>query len=164
MPLSRKTMIRLALGPALLAATGALVFACSSSSNPAPLPTGNGTQGTVPLNEGEVVQPISPQEQAPYNADEVCASQCFTDFGSGATLLQALDDCNTEQCYGDEADDDTTEKSCSAIGTGAGQVSYGLPERDRCLARSCCAEAKACSGNAGCTSLASCIDRCQVKL
>lgn len=172
MPLSGKTKARVArlslFGVptliAVVAATGALVFACSSSSSPAPLTTGNGSGSGLPLNEGEVVQPISPQEQAPYNADEVCASQCFVDFPSGATLLQTLDDCNSDQCYADDADDNTTEKSCSAIGTGRGQISYGLPERDRCLARSCCAEAQACSANAACTSLASCIDRCQVKL
>ena len=165
MPLIDKSRARIALVPALFLAAGAVVFACSSSSDPAPLPTTNGgnTAG-VPLNEGEAVQPVSPQDQAPYNADEVCASQCFVDFADGAQLLQNLDDCNTEKCYGDEEDDNTAEASCSAIGSGAAQISYGLVERDRCLSRSCCAEAQACSKNAACTSLASCVERCQAKL
>lgn len=153
------------LVPAAFAAAGALVFACSSSE-PAPPggPSGTSPATASPLNEGEPVTPISPQEQAPYNADEVCASQCFVDFAGGAQLLQDLDDCNTEKCYGDDEDDNTAEGSCSAIGSGAAQITYGLVERDRCLARSCCAQAEACSKNAGCTSLASCIERCQAKL
>jgi hypothetical protein len=162
-------MKRSLVAAALAAALAAAAFACSSAE-PAggvvggPAPTAAPTS-TVP-NEGEPGIPISPEEQAPYNADEVCASQCAVDFastGPAAQLLQDLDDCNVEQCYGDEADDDPTTKSCAAIGAGAGQITYGLVERDRCLSRSCCAQAQACAGNAGCSSLASCIERCQVR-
>ena len=155
---------RFVVVPLALVSAGALVFACSSGGDIAPVPTGGGQGSTLPRNEDEVVTPISPQEQAPYNADEVCASQCFADFGGGAELLQALDDCNVEKCYADEDDDNTAEASCGAIGSGASQITYGLAERDRCLSRSCCAEATACSKNASCSSLASCIERCQVKL
>lgn len=155
---------------ALAAALAAAAFACSSAEptggalGAGPAPTASPTS-TVP-NEGEPVIPISPEEQALSNADEVCASQCAVDFaatGPAAQLLQDLDDCNVEQCYGDDADDDPTTKSCAAIGAGAGQITYGLVERDRCLSRSCCAQAQACAGNAGCSALASCIERCQVR-
>ncbi len=166
---------RLASSPVLLLGACALgvgltAFACSTtdpSGGSGPLKTdGTAAPGATVLNEGEAVVPISAVEQAPYNADEVCASQCAADFaatGPAAQLLQDLDDCNVEQCYGDEADDDTTTKSCPAIGTGAGQVTYGLVERDRCLSRACCAQAQACASNAACSSLASCIERCQVR-
>jgi len=164
MPLIMKSHAPFVAVVGSLVAAFALVSACSSN-DPAPvLNPGSGTGANVPLNEGEAVQPVSPQEQAPYNADEVCASQCFVDFAEGAQLLQNLDDCNTEKCYGDEEDDNTAAGSCSAIGSGPAQITYGLVERDRCLARSCCAEATACSKNAGCTSLASCVERCQAKL
>mgnify|MGYP001160188945 CR=1 FL=1 len=164
---SKRTLIAVALAAALAAAA----FACSSDPSGGGGVVGGGPAPTTAptstvLNEGESVTPISPEEQAPYNADEVCASQCAVDFGStgpAAQLLQDLDDCNVEQCYGDEADDDTTTKSCGAVGSGAGQITYGLVERDRCLSRSCCAQAQACAGNAGCSSLASCIERCQVR-
>lgn len=154
----------------LAAGLAAAAFACSSTE-PSGSPLGGPTATSAPpvssvLNEGEPVTPISPEEQALDNADEVCASQCAADFaatGPAAQLLQDLDDCNVEQCYGDDADDDPTTKSCGAIGTGAGQVTYGLVERDRCLSRSCCAQATACAGNAACSSLASCIERCQVR-
>jgi hypothetical protein len=165
MPLKKNSLAVMVPGAVLAIALGCgtVMFACSSSSPTSPLVTGGSTAPAVPSNEGEAVQPISAKEQAPYNPDEVCASQCMEDFAAGAALLQTLDDCNVERCYGDEDDSDTTTKACSAIGTGPGQVSYGLTERDRCLSRSCCAEATACSSNASCSSLASCIDRCQAR-
>lgn len=169
-PATSLSMKRALVVASLAAALAAAAFACSSTE-PAggglaggPTPTASPTS-TVP-NEGEPVIPISPEEQALSNADEVCASQCAVDFaatGPAAQLLQDLDDCNVEQCYGDEADDDPTTKACPAIGAGAGQITYGLVERDRCLSRACCAQAQACAGNAGCSALASCIERCQVR-
>lgn len=165
MPLNKKSLSVMVPGAVLAIAlgSGTAMFACSSSSPTSPFGNGGSTAAAVPSNEGQSVQPISANEQAPYNRDEVCASQCMEDFAGGANLLQVLDDCNVERCYGDEDDSDTTTKACSGIGTGPGQVSYGLTERDRCLARSCCAEATACASNASCSSLASCIDRCQAR-
>ena len=165
MPLNKKSLSVMIPGAVLVIAlgSGTAMFACSSNSAPSTIVGGGTTAAAAPSNEGQAVQPISAKEQAPYNPDEVCASQCMEDFAAGADLLQALDDCNVERCYGDEDDSDTTTKACSAIGTGPGQVSYGLTERDRCLSRSCCAEATACSSNASCSSLASCIDRCQAR-
>ncbi len=165
MPLNKKSLSVVVPGAVLVIAlgSGTAMFACSSNNAPSTLVSGGTTAAAAPSNEGQAVQPVSAKEQAPYNPDEVCASQCMEDFAAGAELLQALDDCNVERCYGDEDDSDTTTKACSAIGTGPGQVSYGLTERDRCLSRSCCAEATACSSNASCSSLASCIDRCQAR-
>ncbi len=168
MPMNDRSR-RLALLVGLAISVGAAAFACSST-DPAgsalPSATSTAAPASTVLNEGETVVPIPPEEQALYNADEVCASQCAVDFaatGPAAQLLQDLDDCNVEQCYGDEADDDPTTKACAAIGGGAGQITYGLVERDRCLSRACCAQAQACAGNAGCSALASCIERCQVR-
>lgn len=163
MPLNKKSLMVPGVVLAVALGSATVMFACSSKDTPSTLVGGGTTAAAAPSNEGQAVQPISAKEQAPYNPDEVCASQCMEDFAAGADLLQALDDCNVERCYGDEDDSDTTTKACSAIGTGPGQVSYGLTERDRCLSRSCCAEATACSSNASCSSLASCIDRCQAR-
>lgn len=127
-----------------------LAVACKKEDAPAPAPPSGETANTTPQRA------IEPEEE--------CAQQCHVTAKLSAkseARLAALDDCVMEACYNDEPLEDPTVIACEGVGPGS--ISYGLAERDRCIARSCCTAARECWDDASCAAHLGCVTRCQAR-
>lgn len=118
--------------------------------------------GPGALASGELSAPQqTTTPQRAFEPEEACVEACAAVSGSSADRFTALDDCMMDECYGDPPMDDPTVVACEAIGSG--KISYGLAERDRCLARSCCDKARDCGGDLACATRLACVTRCKAR-
>lgn len=134
---------------AAVALVSALAVACKKE-DPSP---------TLANSEVKTVTP-----QRAIEPEEECVQRCQETSGlsgKNEAKLAAIDDCVMEACYDDQPMEDPTVVACDAVGPG--KISYGLAERDRCIARSCCAAARDCAGDPACSAHLACVARCNAR-